>query len=84
MMSDLYTKSMLTLIAAALICLCVQSAVSLRVVSAQTVQIPQKVILDGISTNMPRLEVHIGSVGGDPIGALPVRAMTPLPVRIVK
>ena len=43
---DLYTKSILTLIAAALICLCVQNALSPRVVAAQTAQ---KVILDGVS-----------------------------------
>ena len=79
---DLYTKSILTLIAAALICLCVQNALSPRVVAAQTAQ---KVILDGVSQLMPLLDVHIRSVGGDPVvGALPVRAPNPVAVRIVK
>ena len=82
---DLYTKLILTLIAAALICLCVQNALSPRVVSAQTPQTAQRVILDGVSQLMPLLDVHIRSVGGDPVvGPLPVRAPTPVAVRIVK
>ena len=82
---DIYTKSILTLIAAALICLCVQNAVFPRVVAAQTPQAAQRVILDGVSQAMPLLDVHIRSVGGDPVvGALPIRAPVPVAVRIVK
>ena len=82
---DLYTKSILRLITAALICLCVQNALSPRVVAAQTPQTAQRVILDGVSQLMPLLDVHIRSVGGDPVvGPLPVRAPTPVAVRIVK
>ena len=82
---DIYTKSILTLIAAALICLCVQNAVFPRVVAAQTLQTAQRVILDGVSQSMPLLDVHIRSVGGDPVvGALPIRAPAPVAVRIVK
>jgi hypothetical protein len=82
---DLYTKSILTLIAAALICLCVQNALSPGVVAAQTPQPAQRVILDGVSQSMPLLDVHIRSVGGDPVvGPLPVRAPSPVAVRIVK
>jgi hypothetical protein len=46
---DLYTKSILTLIAAALICICVQNALSPGVVAAQTPQTAQRIILDGVS-----------------------------------
>ncbi len=60
---DLYTKSILTLIAAALICICVQNAFSPGVVVAQTPQPAQRVILDGVSQSMPLLDVHIRSVG---------------------
>ena len=82
---DIYTKSILTLIAAALICLCVQNAVFPRVVAAQIPQTAQSVILDGVSQSMPLLDVHIRSVGGDPVvGALPIRAPAPVAVRIVK
>jgi hypothetical protein len=82
---DIYTRSILTLIAAALICLCVQNAVFPRVVAAQTPQTAQRVILDGVSQSMPLLDVHIKSVGGDPVvGALPIRAPAPVAVRIVK
>jgi len=82
---DLYTKSILTLIAAALISLCVQNALSPRVVTAQTPQTAQRVILDGVSQLMPVLDVHIRSVGGDPVvGPLPIRAPAPVAVRIVK
>jgi hypothetical protein len=82
---DIYTKAVLTLIAAALICLCVQNAVFPRVVAAQTPQTAQRVILDGVSQTMPLLDVHIRSVGGDPVvGALPIRAPAPVAVRIVK
>jgi len=82
---DIYTKSILTLIAAAIICLCVQNAVFPRVVAAQTPQTAQRVILDGVSQSMPLLDVHIRSVGGDPVvGALPIRAPAPVAVRIVK
>ncbi len=82
---DLYAKSILTLIAAALICLCVQNAVSPHVVTAQPPQTAQRVILDSVSQSMPLLDVHIRSVGGDPVvGALPVRAPAPVAVRIVK
>ncbi len=59
---DVYTKSILTLIAAALICLCVQNVLSPRVVAAETAQ---RVILDGVSQLMPLLDVHTRSVGGD-------------------
>jgi hypothetical protein len=82
---DIYTKLILTLIASALICLCVQNAVFPRVVAAQTPQTAQRVILDGVSQSMPLLDVHIRSVGGDPVvGALPIRAPAPVAVRIVK
>ena len=82
---DIYTKSILTLIAAAIICLCVQNAVFPRVVAAQTPQTAQRVILDGVSQSMPLLDVNIRSVGGDPVvGALPIRAPAPVAVRIVK
>lgn len=82
---DIYTKSILTMIAAALICLCVQNAVFPRVVAAQTPQTAQRVILDGVSQSMPLLDVHIRSVGGDPVvGGLPIRAPAPVAVRIVK
>jgi hypothetical protein len=82
---DIYTKSILTLIATALICLCVQNSVFPRVVAAQTPQTAQRVILDGVSQSMPLLDVHIRSVGGDPVvGALPIRAPAPVAVRIVK
>jgi hypothetical protein len=82
---DIYTKSILTLIAAALICLCVQNAIFPRVVAAQAPQTAQRVILDGVSQTMPLLDVHIRSVGGDPVvGALPIRAPAPVAVRIVK
>jgi ribosomal protein S7 len=82
---DLYTKSILTVIATALIGLCLQNAFAPRVVSAQNPQTPQRVILDGVSQSMPLLDVHIRSVGGDAVvGPLPVRTPAPLAVRIVK
>ena len=64
---DLYTKSILTLIAAALIFICVQNALSPGVAAAQTPQTAQRVILNGVSQSMPLLDVHIGSVGGHPV-----------------
>jgi hypothetical protein len=46
MKTDLYTKSVLTLIAVALLWLCIQNAVSPRTVSAQGV-LPQRVVIVG-------------------------------------
>jgi hypothetical protein len=77
---DLYTKSILTLIAIALVLLCVQNAVSPRIVAAQPSEIPQKVILDGVSTKMGPLDVNILAVGNRQVD----RTVPVIHVRVVK
>jgi hypothetical protein len=75
MKPDLYTKSVLTVIAASLLWICLQNAVSPRAVSAQE---PAQVILAGLSKDMlaqgrPTLAVQLEGIN----------IMNPLPVRVV-
>jgi hypothetical protein len=80
MRSDLYTKSVLTIIAASLVWLCIQNAVQPRTVSAQE---PAKVILAGIelppeaNTFTPRSRTTL------PVTIEGVDSTSPMPVKVV-
>jgi hypothetical protein len=75
---DLYAKSILTLIAAALLWLCFDSVLHPRAAAAQG---PVKVIITGVDRETTVLPVKI--IGGTKFGLLRVDEANPLAVTIV-
>jgi hypothetical protein len=76
---DLYTKSVLTVIAAALLWLGVQNAFNPKPVSAQD---RVKVIIAGIDALVSN-ELPVKLVGGTKYGTLSVNKDNPLPVSVI-
>lgn len=79
MKTDLYTKSVLTVIAACLLWLAIQNTVFPRPVAAQIGAGIQKVVVAGIEAGLPvALPVNVRQVGGEnvPNATLPVKIQT--------
>jgi hypothetical protein len=77
---DLYTKSVLTVIAAALLWLCVETHFYPRTVAAETLQ---KVFIAGIA-DKETMVLPVKIMGGTKFNLLQVEEGNPLPVAIVK
>ena len=80
---DLYTKTVLTVIAGALLMLCVQNTVSPRRVLAQGIQ---RVMIVGAAGEYPPvfpLRVTLVSSDGSPISVLPVYVSNSKPIAVV-
>ena len=81
MKTDLYTKSVLTVIAVSLLWLAIQNSVFSRPVAAQAGAGVQKVVIAGIEAGLPvALPVNVRQVGGEnvPDATLPVKIQTNL------
>ena len=79
MKTDLYTKSVLTVIAACLLWLAIQNTLFPRPVAAQIGAGIQKVVVAGIEAGLPvALPVNVRQVGGEnvPNATLPVKVQT--------
>lgn len=79
MKTDLYTKSVLTVIAASLLWLAIQNSVFPRPVAAQIGTGVQKVVVAGIEAGLPvALPVNVRQVGSEniPDATLPVKVQT--------
>ncbi len=74
---DLYTKSVLTVIAAALLWLCAENTVRPRIVSAADVQ---KVVITGVEGSTTVIPVRL--IGGANYDLLKVDSDNPLPVKM--
>lgn len=77
--TDLYTKSVLTIIAVSLLWLAIQNTVFPRPVAAQIGAGVQKVVIAGIEAGLPvALPVNVRQVGGEtvPDATLPVKVQS--------
>jgi hypothetical protein len=81
MITDHYTKSMLTVIAGALLWLCLDTAVHPRMVSAQG---EQRVVITGIEIVRGRGtgEIPVKLIGGAKYGNLEIDKDNPVPVEV--
>ncbi len=79
MKTDLYTKTVLTVIAVSLLWLAIENSLFPRPVAAQIGAGIQKVVVAGIEPGLPvALPVNVRQVGGEnlPDGTLPVKVQT--------
>lgn len=79
MKTDLYTKTVLTVIAACLLWLAIENSLFPRPVAAQIGSGIQKVVVAGIEAGLPvALPVNVRQVGGEtvPDATLPVKVQT--------